>query len=239
MIASFPMYDRPETAPANDRLWALIRDALRSRGVDAPDQLTRAEDLMALWRAPDLLLAQTCGLPYRAVLHPHVTLVGTPDYGLPDCPAGYYCSVLVAREPLEVATARFAYNDPLSQSGWAAAQAMFGGALRPVLCTGSHRASARAVAQGEADLAAIDAVTWALIRRHDRFADGLIEIGRTTPAPGLPLVTARPDLAGVLASAVSEAIAALAPGDRACLMIRALVPVAPAEYLALPLPPKP
>ena len=27
---------------------------------------------------PDLVLAQTCGFPYRAKLHHHVTLTGTP-----------------------------------------------------------------------------------------------------------------------------------------------------------------
>ena len=93
MIAALPMYDRPETASANDRLWALIHEALG----EGPKHLTREGDLWDIWTAPDLLLAQTCGLPYRARLHDRVTLVGTPDYGLPDLPAGYYQSVLIAR----------------------------------------------------------------------------------------------------------------------------------------------
>ncbi len=64
MIAALPMYDRPELTGATDRYWALIRDGLRARGVDAPDTLWRGEDdLMALWLAPDLVLAQTGGLP--------------------------------------------------------------------------------------------------------------------------------------------------------------------------------
>ena len=89
MIASLGMYDRPETAAANDRLWAGIRDGLRSHGIAAPDTLTRgANAYWDAWTAADLVFSQTCGFPFRARLHDHVTLIGTPDYGLPDCPDG-------------------------------------------------------------------------------------------------------------------------------------------------------
>ncbi len=43
MIAALGMYDRAELHRANDRLWALIREALLARGVDAPETLTRGE----------------------------------------------------------------------------------------------------------------------------------------------------------------------------------------------------
>ncbi|MFN7224061.1 MAG: hypothetical protein ACK4MS_08580, partial [Paracoccaceae bacterium] len=98
MIASLGMYDRPETSAANDALWALIRDALRDRGRDAPQALTRGEAACwPAWQAPDLVLSQTCGLPFRSRLHDHVTLIGTPDYGVEGCAPGYYRSVLIAR----------------------------------------------------------------------------------------------------------------------------------------------
>jgi hypothetical protein len=45
----------------------------------------------------DLLLAQTCGLPFRRDLWGRVAYVATPAYDLPDCPAGWYRSALVAR----------------------------------------------------------------------------------------------------------------------------------------------
>ena len=83
MIASLPMYDLPDCRLANDRYWLLIRDALRSAGLMAPDALTRdMPDFMAHWQRPDLVLSQTCGYPFRAVLHSKVTLIGTPDFGL-------------------------------------------------------------------------------------------------------------------------------------------------------------
>ena len=127
MIASLGMYDRPETAAANDRLWAGIRDGLRAEGIDAPDALTRgAHAYWDAWQSPGLVFSQTCGFPFRAKLHDQVTLIGTPDYALPGCPPGHYNSVFVARKDdpraslAEFSGAAFAFNEDLSQSGWAA-----------------------------------------------------------------------------------------------------------------------
>ncbi|MGN6537639.1 MAG: phosphate ABC transporter substrate-binding protein, partial [Mesorhizobium sp.] len=36
-IAALPMYDWPEVRAEVDAQWARLRDALRRRGVDAPD----------------------------------------------------------------------------------------------------------------------------------------------------------------------------------------------------------
>ncbi len=245
MIAALPMYERAETAAVHDRYWSLIRGALQARGIAAPARLTRGVDPWQVWRARDLVLAQTCGLPYRARLHGAVALVGTPDYGLPDMPPGYYQSVFCARagDPRDglgaFAGARLAYNDPLSQSGWAAALAAgvaFGAAIR----TGAHRDSARAVAGGRADLAAIDAVTWRNLERFEPgLTDGLRVVARSAPVPGLPYITAKGRDAAAHAAAVADAIAALAPGDRGLLGITALVPIPAEAYLSLPVPPPP
>jgi ABC-type phosphate/phosphonate transport system substrate-binding protein len=249
MIAALGMYDRPELQGANDRYWALIRDGLRAQGVAAPDGLTRgAEAYMAGWQSRDLVLSQTCGLPYRAVLHRDVTLIGTPDFGVEGCPPGYYRSVLIARsdDPRDsapdFAPSRFAYNDGLSQSGWAAAQAHFaslGLGLAPALCTAGHAASARSVYEGRADFAAIDAVTWALLQRHESWTSGLRVWAQTAPNPGLPYIAAKGAPAAALFSAVAQAIAALDAEDRHNLGLRGLVAIPSESYLALPLPPAP
>ena len=250
MIASLGMYDRPELTAAHDRYWALIRDGLRAQGLPAPESLTRGEDAFwATWQAPDLILSQTCGYPYRARLHGHVTLIGTPDFGLPGCPPGHYFSVLVARadDPrarlADFDGAALAYNEALSQSGWAAPMnhaAAQGLRLRAGPQTGAHVHSARAVGEGAADLAALDAVTWALIQRHDpALAAPLKVMGRTPPTPGLPYIAAPGAPADRIAGVVRAALRALAPADRDLLMIRDLVDLPAAAYLAVPNPPPP
>lgn len=246
MIAALPMYDRPETAAANSRLWALLRDALRADRLPAPDRLSRPTDLWALWQAPDLVLAQTCGLPFRARLKDRVQLVGTPDYQLPGCAPGYYTSVLVARksdagQPLDSFAQRiFAYNDGGSQSGWAApvAHAPFL-AHAPRIETGSHRASAKAVAEGAADLAALDAQSWRMMQRWDDTAAQLVEITRTAPTPGLPLICANSLPAARIATAARAAIAALSPQHRATLDLQGLADIPMDLYLSVPTPPPP
>ena len=141
MIASLGMYDRPQAQAANNRLWALIRDGMRAAAMPAPDTLTCGADAYwPGWTSPDLILSQTCGFPYRSRLHGHVTLIGTPDYAVAGCPPGYYHSVYLARadDPrralAEFDSAAFAFNEALSQSGWAAPQnhaAALGLILRP------------------------------------------------------------------------------------------------------------
>ncbi len=241
MIAALPMYDRPELCAKTDALWAAIRDALRARGIDAPDHLTRDRDLWEVWQSPDLILAQTCGLPYRARLHARVTLVATPDYGLPDCTPGHYRSVILAREAALPAHPRVALNDPLSQSGWAAlhswatARAL---SLGIVSITGSHAASARAVADGIADLAAIDAQTWRQLVRFDG-ADPSLEIARTPPTPGLPLITALGRDPAPIRAALSDAMAALPATTAAALDLQGFTPIDARAYRAIPIPPDP
>ncbi|MBY6135082.1 phosphate/phosphite/phosphonate ABC transporter substrate-binding protein [Nocardioides marinus] len=246
MIAYLGMYDRPETAAANDRLWALIRAHLGT----GPEQLTRETDgdPWRIWTSPQLLLAQTCGCPYRTRLYGEVELVATPDHGLPGCAPGFYNSVFVARaersgQPVSAFDgATFAYNDGLSQSGWAAPmihlhdRGLLPGAL---LATGGHQQSARAVAEGRADFAALDVVSWQIIREHDAFAASLCEIDQTAPSPALPYITAVGTNPNPLFSALESAIAELGEADRQTLRLQGLVRFTPSDYLAVPTPPGP
>lgn len=122
MIAALPMYDHPETAVAHDRLWALIRDAAREQGLDAPAFLNRQLIPWNSWEHADLFLGQACNLPMRCGLRSRVTLVATFDYALPGLAAGYYNSLFVVRhgddETLSAyADRRLAYNDEHSHSG--------------------------------------------------------------------------------------------------------------------------
>lgn len=249
MIASLGMYDFGPLQGANDRLWQLVRDALRDQGIPAPETLTRGEEAYwPTWQSPDLILSQTCGYPFRARLHDKVTYVGTPDYGVEGCPAGHYCSVFVARadDPRRTLAdfdgARFAFNEPLSQSGWAAPQthaAKLGIRLPPTLQTGGHLLSARAVAEGRADLAALDAVTHALMQSSDPVSDRLRVIAVTDPTPGLPYISGPGRDPEPIFQAISAAIAALSDKDRVALRLKGIVRIPLAAYLAVPNPPAP
>lgn len=249
MIASLGMYDRAETAEANDRLWALIRDNLRDAGEPAPEALTRGEAAYwQAWQSPDLVFSQTCGFPFRARLHDQVALIGTPDYGIEGCPPGHYVSIYVARADdsrslQDFGGAEFAFNEPMSQSGWAAPQnhaKAIGLQLRPTLQSGAHRLSALAVAEGRADLAAIDALTWQLLTRYEPWTAKLRKVTQTAPAtPTLPYITARGRDADLYFTATKAAIAALSQQDRAILHLKDLIRTPAAAYLAVPTPEPP
>lgn len=241
-LAALPMYDRPELRAETDALWARLREAIRDAGLDAPEALERGRPLRPLWAAPELVLAQTCGLPYVSALAGRVGLLGAPDHALEGCPPGYYRSALIVPEGSPAGTladlrgARAAINARDSQSGYAALmhaaapEARDGAFFGPAVLTGSHAASVEAVAAGRADIAAIDAVSWALARRLDAAAARVRVLGWTEPTPALPYITGLRRQVGPLARAVSQAVASLDAGLGDALLLRGLVPHAPADY---------
>tara|TARA_R110000787_G_scaffold31528_1_gene83540 strand:- start:3763 stop:4515 length:753 start_codon:yes stop_codon:yes gene_type:complete len=247
MIASLMMYMRPELDAAHARYWALIRAELAARGVAAPAALSNDVDEFEVWNAPDLVLSQTCGMPYRTWLQTKVTLIGTPDFGVPGCPPGYYNSAIVVRadDPrgslYAFKDARFTYNQTFSQSGYAAPYAL----VKPLgfwfadrSQSHGHLDSARAVAQGHADIAALDAVSWGLIQRYETFAENLRVLARTAPTPGLPYIAAKGADQSATFEAVSAAIATLDDADRTALGIQGLVAIPRQAYLAIDNPPQ-
>ena len=244
MIAALPMYDRPSTAAGWDRLWAGVRDRLRAAGVPAPDKLDRDTPIWTGWEAPDLLLGQICNLPLRARLWDSgLSRLGCADNGLPGTPAGHYHSVVITRPGADRTQAahRFAYNEALSHSGWGAAWDWAGGeglTLTPMLATGAHAGSLAAVAEGRADMAVLDAVSWALLQTDlPQAAASVTVISRTRPSPGMTYVTRhpRPDL---VRAALAEAIAELSAQDRAQLHLHGFTALPETAY-DLPLPPDP
>lgn len=248
MIAALPMYDWAQERQAIDALWQALRAALQDHGIPAPEGLSRGEPLWDIWQSPDLVLGQTCGLPYRARLHDRVQLIGVIDYALPGAPPGYYYSHMIARtddprrEIADFDGAMLALNGFDSQSGWAAAAEVAGRAglrFRDFHHSGAHVDSARAVANGTAGLAAIDAVTWRLIERHcGAIARRLRVVTSSPPTPGLPLIAARGQNAPTLRRAVQAGLAS-APEICAHLGIAGFVDIPSQSYLAVPTPPVP
>ncbi len=212
-IAALPMYDWPEVRSEVDALWAEIRDAVRARGIAAPEYLTRRNgdmpgahlppnefDLATLWRHPNLLLAQTCWGPMEAGLAAHVRVVGQEDYtGVEGGEGAFYSSAIVMRRGETPASGsyaglRLAYNDENSMSGYLALKRDLerqGAGLdifAERIVSGGHRYSLRMVARGEADVAAIDCRSWALAKQHEPAARELDVVGWTTRRLGLPFV---------------------------------------------------
>lgn len=215
-LAALPMYDWPECRDETDALWQGIRDGLRARGVAAPDALTRGGDVQAIWRDPDLLLAQTCWGPLEAGLANDVQVLAQPDYSAFEGGVGpLYSSAIVmrrdaaggamsmrspedgmARLPLDrMGGMRFAFNDLVSRSGYLGLIQDLREAGEGIdlfsqcLETGGHRQSLRAVRDGRADLCAVDCRSWALAQRFEPGMDLLLVAGWTARRPGLPYIT--------------------------------------------------
>lgn len=176
-----------------------------------PDEL----DLATLWRHPKLLFSQTCWGPMKAMgLADHVRVVSQPDYS--DVPGGLgtsYSSAIVGRAtglgvlppqdgqahlPLDqIARGQLAFNERHSLSGFIALleDLTDAGAELPdadrLVETGGHRNSIRAVAEGRADIAAIDCRSWALAQRFEHAAAGLVVVGWTRRRLGLPYIASR------------------------------------------------
>jgi ABC-type phosphate/phosphonate transport system substrate-binding protein len=94
----------------------------------------------------------------------------------------------------------------------------------------SHDASMRLVAQGLADIAAIDSVTWRMSRQFDSATAGLRSIGTTEPTPGLPFIVAKGRLDARLLDAVRAAVAALPDDTGRAFGLRNVLPFGRADY---------
>ena len=202
-LAALPMYDFPEIREATDALWSAIGAHLAGAGIDVPVVLTRDMPLETLWTDPSLLLAQTCGYPLVTTLRDRVTLLATPRYTAPGCEAATYRSAIIVRAGDPATTLaglrgrRGTLNGADSNSGMNLLRAAIAPLARgapffaQTLTTGSHAASVQAVAGGEADVAAIDCITWAHLQHlRPQTTKALRVLAWTKATPGLPLITA-------------------------------------------------
>ena len=199
------MYELPGLKAATDAWWAGLAAAFRAEGLtEVPQELTRTDDAAALWSEPDLLFSQTCGYPLTHALAGRVTLLATPVYDCPGCEGGLYHSEILLRadDPAEgladLRGRRAAVNAVDSQSGFSALRhavaplAEGGCFFAEVTRSGSHLASMALVAEGAADVCAIDCVTYHLARRGDPdLAACLRPLTRSATAPALPYITRR------------------------------------------------
>ncbi len=247
-LAGLTMYDHGPVRAATDAWWAgLARACVREGIADVPIELWRGGAREDLWRAPNLLLSQTCGYPLLKHFTADLKLLATPVYGARGCDGPNYRSLIVvgadnpARTLEDLRGGICAINDWDSQSGMnvlrhtIAPLARDGRFFAEVKVSGGHGLSAAMIARGEADIAAIDCVTHALMARHDPASvAGTRVLAQTRAAPALPYVTgartSREDWTR-LRAALDRALAdpALAPA-RDTLMIRGFADLSLSDY---------
>lgn len=204
-LASLGMYDQPFLQSTNDVLWQALRHSITSidTQIDVPDDLNRAMSLADQWRRPDLLLSQTCGYPYITRYRDHLQLVATPVYHHTGCSQTNYSSFLISARGGSTILAdyrgkRLAANAPDSLSGYISLQIKLfdEGVPRPffgqcIFCS-AHARALEMVADGQADICCIDAVTYSLLTSDQpALTDALQIIDHTRSFPALPLVTSK------------------------------------------------
>ncbi|GAB7539381.1 phosphate/phosphite/phosphonate ABC transporter substrate-binding protein [Burkholderia sp. 3C] len=242
-VAGLPMYN---VTPRLGALWrGLLADALdafaRAGGTREVTLLDEPfGELMPLWRRDDLLLSQTCGYPFRMLgLNAVTQAIATPVFDVEGCTGAQYSSVLIVSAAAHAAGAttladcrglRAAYNGDDSHSGMNALRhavapfARDGRFFASATPFGAHRLALAAVADGRADCAAIDCVTFSYLRdaQPEQVATVRV-IGATASAPGLPLIasnTLDARQAGWLRDALDWALAADSARARALRLRR-------------------
>ncbi|ESY70874.1 MULTISPECIES: PhnD/SsuA/transferrin family substrate-binding protein [Mesorhizobium] len=215
-----------------------IRDA--EGKLIAPDPATLPPDKLdfhKLWLHPALLFAQTCWGPMELGLSRHVQVVGQPSYDAYEGGQGeLYSSALVMRTgegpevrspadgrallPLDLIRGkRFTFNSLDSMSGIIAPTRDLEAAGESLDIfssrneSGGHRGSIVTVAEGRADIAAIDCESWALAQRFEPAARKVVIVGWTARRKGLPFITARTTPEKTI-KAMREALVGLAEQPR-------------------------
>ena len=206
----------------------------------APDPATLPPgefDFHEFWLSPALLFGQTCWGPMELGLSKQVQVVGQPSYDAYEGGQGeLYSSALVMRTgegpqlrspadgkallPLDLMRGkRFTFNSLDSMSGVIALtrDLQAAGESLDIFSSrsesGGHRGSIVAVAEGRADIAAIDCESWALAQRFEPAAHKVAVVGWTARRKGLPYITARTTPDKTL-KALREALAGLAEQPR-------------------------
>jgi ABC-type phosphate/phosphonate transport system substrate-binding protein len=238
--ASLGMYPFGPLRPAWETLWA----AVRARVPWAPLELTWNRAVQDHWVDPACTVSQACGWPVATTLRETVTVAGAFALALPEADGHRYRSVFVANRARPLASfvgsdTTVAANSEDSLSGWVSLQAATVGVGHPwpgpIRWTGAHVKSARSVLSGQADIASIDELTWAHLRRLEPdLVDGLHVVGRGPWIPS-PAIVTRDDRVDELREGFAEAMADAATRTaRATLLLAGFVAVDDDEYRRLP-----
>ncbi len=197
-------------------------------------------------RDPALLLGHTCGYPlmtrYAGVLEP----VAAPVFDVDGCNGPLYASHFIVAADSDLDSLAACRGGVVAINGYDSNSGM--NVLRHALAalapgeryfaraelTGAHAASVAAVADGRADLAAIDCVTLALLADAD---PGLVarvrSIGRSVQTAGLPFVAPSRSPHAGFCDSLNAALAEIAPEHRERLHLQRFQTVTRDDYAAI------
>lgn len=214
MLASLPWYDLEEIAPATDQFWQCLARNLRQAGLaNVPEELNRNLPYERQWASSELLFSQSCGYDVLIAYETKLQLVATPRYTAPGCQGSTYSSLVLVREDSasqsleDLRGTRCVINTRTSHSGMNILRTLVaplhcdGRFFSSVKLSGAHEASISMILGRNADLAAIDCVTYALLGRHrPRLLSGTRVLFRTQQVPAPPYVTSAVNAEDVLQS---------------------------------------
>ena len=242
-IASLPWYDLREIAWATDAFWSRMSHHLRAGGWrDVPETLERGIDCFEQWKRRELCFSQACGYDVRIAYADQLQLVATPCYSAPGCAGATYSSFVVVRADSpyraleDLRGTRCAINTPTSHSGTNILRSLIaplhesGRFFASVRVSGAHTKSLRHIVAGDADVAAIDCVTYELLRRHRPSAlAGTRILTHTEQVAAPPFVThaeSSPERVRALRDALSATLRdPLAAEARAAMLLEGFEPL--------------
>jgi len=199
--ASLPMYDWPELSSQTDELWQMIANIIAEHDLQPPERLDRTLGMWEMWQHTDCVFSQTCGWPYAESVNKYANLLVTPVYTAEGCEGSLNSSRIVCRADDTRKTLADFYQSTVvingedSQSGYHAMRSALvtdnlpGPFFTQQVVSGAHRESIKRIVEGNADIGAIDPVSWALCQRFEtQVTEKLRVIGQGPYTPGLPYI---------------------------------------------------
>lgn len=204
-----------------------------------------------LLRNPDLLLGHTCGYPLIRYLINDCHPVSVPLFDADGCNGKYYSSHIIAGVNSNINHLADSFNSRVAINGYDSNSGMnvlrhAVSLLKPssaffsqVIESGSHLDSLSLVANGQADIAAIDCVSFAFIKdAYPELTEKVKSIGYCQATCGLPFVIPRSDAAKfnqqAITNALNIALSRMPRSDRECLHLRGFENVTLDDYQSIP-----
>jgi len=250
---SLPMYDFPEVQASTKAILDALSNTFTKLG-DAsqptfPESSIHA-DLMRMWKDVSTLFSQSCGLPFVEDLHDYVDIVATLKWTSISDERGWYRTVIVAREELDVASLsdvrglQPVITNTQSLSGWCSlgvalsdigADASY---VLPYVESEGHAKSLQFLQDKRADLASIDPGTFQLLQRHrPALTSGLRVIGHGPLVPATPMHVSKirsADLDALQAATIDVFSRPELTSARADIGIDGAVAVGASDYALIP-----